>query len=228
MKIILIVVLCTLLSTSYGFRIRQGGNQPTAEATTEIDNSLEGGEIITDEMVEEYANCLHACTDIQLEECSENCLSQVTQSINQLSRLQTSTNQVSTSSIESMQQSLQQRLADMRAQASGITNNIPRVISIPNPSIGASQSIQAIDASLSDRLSGITQASRALPNLSSAFADVERSGNEIAESLARMNAEINDPVRINAEIARRNQHLEEVAAVRRSINPRFYGVGFQV
>jgi hypothetical protein len=191
MKIALIVVLCTLLLASYGFKIRQGGNQPTAGATTEIDNSSEDDEIIADQVeddFEAYVNCIFACPDIESIECSDNCLSQTTQTTNQLSRLQTSTD------LEARQitfsASFQQALADAIARYFAQQENLAALASIPD---SVEEGIAESNAEMDELGEGISS------SISSSIPTVDPASVVISDDAARAMAEAADRMRAEAE-----------------------------
>ena len=91
MKIIFAFIICALIATTFGFRVRQpaGTNQLAAGLTTMTDAGLEDTELITDQIIEDtegYANCIAACTNpMQWLACSTNCFTQfATDAANQM------------------------------------------------------------------------------------------------------------------------------------------------
>ena len=84
MKIIFAFVLCALLATTFGFRIRQpaGANQLAQGLTTAMDNGLEDTELVTHQAIEDteaYTNCMLACTNpMPWAQCATDCFTTAT------------------------------------------------------------------------------------------------------------------------------------------------------
>jgi hypothetical protein len=84
MKIIFAFILCALLATALGFRIRQpnGATDIANGLTTLADEALEDTELGIDQTVEDtqaLTDCVAACTNpMQFIACSTNCWTQFT------------------------------------------------------------------------------------------------------------------------------------------------------
>ena len=90
MKIVLAIILSAILLTTYGFKIRQGGNPMAGIMTTlnsNADNILEDGETVTNQAIEDteaYTNCMMACTNpMQFAQCAANCFTTAVQTASQ-------------------------------------------------------------------------------------------------------------------------------------------------
>ena len=82
MKIAITLVLCVLMITSFGFKIRQGesaAQQIAQGATTAVNTALQNVQTLTNQGIEDARanfDCASACVDFStMAQCYANCLS---------------------------------------------------------------------------------------------------------------------------------------------------------